>query len=168
MLFRRLLQTHAPAAVILIRLMVGAVFLSEGIQKFLFPEARGVGRFEEIGFASPMFWGYFVAVIEVVCGALILPGLLTRLAAIPLLIDMTVAIVITKLPIIVGHGFGSFTVRELDRYGFWAMAHEIRTDWSMWLGALFLLIAGAGRLSVDATLWGSTAKSASGQTAMPE
>ena len=45
---RSLLASDAPAAVLLIRLMVGAVFVSEGIQKFLFPAALGVGRFTKI------------------------------------------------------------------------------------------------------------------------
>lgn len=86
------------------------------------------------------------------CGALILLGLLTRLAAIPLVIDITVALLSTKLPILLGRDLGPFVVAKMDRYGFWAMAHEARTDWSMLLGSLFLLIVGAGAWSVDAWL----------------
>jgi uncharacterized membrane protein YphA (DoxX/SURF4 family) len=136
---KRLLGTNAPAAVILIRLIVGAVFLSEGIQKFLYPESIGAGRFEKIGFASPEFTAAFVAVFEIVCGSFILLGLLTRLAVLPTITIMIVAIATTKIPIL------------LER-GFWAMAHEARTDWSMLLGSLFLLMVGAGRWSVDASL----------------
>jgi uncharacterized membrane protein YphA (DoxX/SURF4 family) len=87
-----------------------------------------------------------------VCGTLILLGLLTRLAAMPLLIDMLVAILSTKIPILLGHGFWGFSLRTLPYYGFWGMAHEARTDWSMLLGSLFLLIVGAGRWSVDARI----------------
>jgi uncharacterized membrane protein YphA (DoxX/SURF4 family) len=136
-----ILGTRAPAAVILVRLLVGMVFLSEGIQKFLFPAALGVGRFEKIGIPAPAFFGPFVGVIEIVCGTLLIVGLLTRLAAIPLIIDMCVAIVSTKLPM-------------LAKTGFWSMAHEARTDWCMLLGAIFLLLVGGGRWSLDVRLTG--------------
>jgi putative oxidoreductase len=76
-----------------------------------------------------------------------------RLAAIVLLIDISVAILSTKIPVLLGHGFWSFSLMKLPRYGFWSMMHEARTDFSMWLGLLFLLIVGAGKkLSFDATL----------------
>ena len=129
--------SRAPAAVVLIRLMVGMVFLSEGIQKFLFPAALGVGRFTQIGIPAPAVSAPFVGVVEIVCGALVLVGLATRLAAIPLLIDMVVAICTTKVPLLLSRGA-------------WAMAHEARTDWAMLLGALFLVLVGAGPWSLDA------------------
>ena len=94
----------------------------------------------------------FVGVVEIVCGALILLGLLTRLAAIPLIIDMLVAILSTKIPILLGHGFWGFSLRSLPYYGFWGLAHEARTDFAMLLGSLFLLIVGAGAWSLDARL----------------
>lgn len=137
---RRLFKTSAPAAVALIRLMVGAVFVSEGIQKFLFPAEVGAGRFTKIGFDSPELFAHFVACFEILCGGLVLLGLATRLAAMPLIIIMLTAIVTTKVPI-------------LQEQGFWKMAHEARTDWSMLLGSIFLLTVGAGRLSLDAWLW---------------
>jgi putative oxidoreductase len=146
----RLIATSAPAAVTLIRLVVGTVFLSEGIQKFLFPAENGVGRFAKIGIPTPETMAPFVGVVEIVCGALVLLGLLTRLATIPLIINMLVAILSTKIPIILGHGFWGFSLRTLPYYGFWGMAHEARTDFAMLLGAIFLLIVGAGRWSVDA------------------
>ena len=139
MFFRKLLATAAPSSVVLVRLMVGLVFLSEGLQKFLFPEAVGAGRFAKIGLPSPELLAHLVAVFEIVCGGLVTLGLLTRLAAIPLITIMLVAIASTKIPI----GLES---------GFWKMAHEARTDWSMLLGSLFLLIVGAGRFSLDAWL----------------
>jgi putative oxidoreductase len=128
---RRLLVSDAPAAVLLIRLLVGAVFVSEGVQKFLFPADLGVGRFAEIGIPAPAVLAPFVGIVEIVGGGLLLLGLLTRLAAIPLLVDMLVAIATTKLPI-------------LRHDGVWKMAHEARPDWSMFLGTLFLLLVGAG------------------------
>ncbi len=90
--------------------------------------------------------------VEIVCGALVIAGLLTRLAAIPLIIDMLVAIFTTKIPILLGYGFWGFSLRTLPYYGFWGMLHEARTDLSMLLGSIFLLILGAGRWSVDARL----------------
>lgn len=139
MSWQSLLATKAPAAVALIRLMVGTVFLSEGIQKFLYPDVRGVGRFENIGVPEPEFMAYFVAVFEITCGALVLLGLLTRLAAVPLIIIMLTAIATTKIPTLLDEGF-------------WTMAHDARTDWSMLLGSIFLVIVGAGPLSFDKRL----------------
>jgi len=148
----RLLSSSAPAATILIRLTVGAVFLSEGIQKFLDPAALGAGRFARIGIPWPEVTGPMVGGIEILCGTLVLAGLLTRLAAAPLATTMVVAIVSTKLPILLGHGFWGFGLRQLPSYGFWAMAHHGRTDWAMLLGSLFLIWVGAGPWSLDALI----------------
>lgn len=149
-LLRRITATSAPAAVLLIRLMVGAVFLSEGIQKFLYADANGVGRFAKIGIPAPEVMAPFVGVVEISCGLLILLGLLTRVAAIPLLIDISIALLSTKLPILLGHGFWLFSLPKLAQYGFWSMAHEARTDFSMVLGLLFLLWVGGGAWLFDA------------------
>jgi uncharacterized membrane protein YphA (DoxX/SURF4 family) len=120
----RLASTNAPAAVLLIRLAVGFIFVSEAIQKFLFPAVQGVGRFVEIGIPAPEIMAPFVGGLEIGCGALLLAGFMTRLAAIPLSIIMLVAIATTKIPF-------------LAKSGFWAMAHEARTDFAMLLGCLF-------------------------------
>jgi putative oxidoreductase len=148
-----LLQTWAESWTILVRLMVGlVVFLPEGIQKLAFPEVLGAGRFANIGIPYPEAMGPFVGTVEVVCGTLIILGLLTRLAAIPLIVIMVVAIVSTKLPIWAGHDIWIFHMPKLARYGFWSMAHEARDDFLMLLGSLYLLIAGAGAWSLDAML----------------
>jgi uncharacterized membrane protein YphA (DoxX/SURF4 family) len=131
----QILKSTTPAAA-LIRLMVGAVFFSEGAQKFLFPDALGVGRFTKIGIPAPHFFAPFVGSVEIVCGALLILGLLTRLAAIPLLINISVAILTTKIPM-------------LSKSGLWATLHEARTDYCMLLGLLFLLVAGSGAFSLD-------------------
>jgi putative oxidoreductase len=151
-LFQKIITTNAPASVILIRLMVGAVFLTEGIQKFLFPAEVGAARFAKIGIPNPEVMAPFVGVVEIVGGTLLLLGLLTRPAAIPLVINMLVAILSTKIPILLGHGFWGFSLRSVPYGGFWGMAHEARTDFSMLLGSFFLLIVGAGVLSLDARL----------------
>lgn len=121
---------------ILPRLIVGLEFLSEGIQKFLFPELVGAGRFEKIGFTNPEFLAALVASFEIVCGVLILIGFSVRVTVIPLLIIMITAITTTKIPI-------------LQEKGFWQMAHDSRTDFAMTMLIIFLLIYGAGKLSVD-------------------
>ena len=151
-LLRSTVATSAPAAVVLIRLMVGPVFLSEGAQKFLFPAEVGAGRFAKIGIQSPEVLAPFVGVVEIVCGALVLLGLFTRLAAVPLVVVMLAAILSTKVPVLLGHGFWGFSLRQLPYYGFWGMAHEARTDWAMLLGSIFLLVVGAGAWSLDARL----------------
>ncbi len=151
-IFRKIIATKAPPAVILIRLLVGTIFLSEGIQKFLYSLEVGAGRFAKIGIPSPEIMAPFVGVVETVCGLLLLLGLLTRLAAIPLIITMLVAILSTKIPVLLGYGFWGFSLRNVPYYGFWGMAHEIRTDWSLLLGSIFLLVVGAGRWSADAYL----------------
>ena len=142
---RRLLATQAPATTILIRIVVGGIFLAEGIQKFLYPADLGAGRFAKIGLPAPDILGPFVGAIETIGGGLLIAGLLTRFAAIVLLIDITVAIVSTKIPILLGSGFWGFSLTKLPRYGFLSMVHEARTDLAMWFGLLFLLIVGAGR-----------------------
>src|SRR5918912_2723193 len=99
---QNILSSKAPAATILVRLLVGGVFLTEGIQKFLFSEALGEGRFEKIGIPAPYITASFVGVVEIVFGALLLLGLLTRVATIPLLIDISTAIATTKIPLLLG------------------------------------------------------------------
>jgi putative oxidoreductase len=145
---KQLFASRAPAATLLIRILVGAVFLSEGIQKFLYPGDLGAGRFARIGIPAPEVMGPFVGGVEIAAGVLVLLGLLTRLAALVLLIDISVAIVSTKVPILLGHGFWLFTLPKLPHYGFWSMAHEARTDFCMWLGCLFLILVGPGPLSL--------------------
>lgn len=126
-------------AVILIRVLVGWVFVSEGIQKFLFPQALGTGRFARIGIPLPQFAAPAVGFVEIACGALLILGLFTRWVAIPLLAVIGTAIATTKIPEL--HTAGQ---------GVWFMLHDVRADFSMALGLIFLLIVGPGGLSVDA------------------
>lgn len=135
-MLKRFIKTDHAKSTLLIRLMVGAVFLSEGIQKFLFPAVRGAGRFEKIGLPDPEFLGSFVGAFEILSGLLILLGLLTRLAAVPTLIIMVVAMATTKAEV-------------LANQGFWELMHGSRTDLSMLLGSVFLIIRGAGAYSID-------------------
>lgn len=155
----------AWSVVPLIRLMVGTVFLTEGVQKFIYPALRGAGRFAEMGFLAADFLGYFVGAFEVACGVLLLLGLFTRFAAAPLIVIMLTAIVTTKIPVLLGHGFGPFGVRDAPFYNFWSMAHEMRTDWAMLLGSVFLLIAGGGPFSLDVLL---TRRSSSSSSLPPD
>jgi uncharacterized membrane protein YphA (DoxX/SURF4 family) len=123
-------------AVILIRLLVGWVFVSEGIQKFLFPAQFGVGRFEKIGIPASHIMAPFVGAVEIIFGSLVILGLFTRLATMPLLCVIGTAIATTKIPM-------------LHTSGIWAMLHEARTDFSMLLGLMFLLIVGGGSFALD-------------------
>jgi uncharacterized membrane protein YphA (DoxX/SURF4 family) len=138
-LFSHIINSSNDYKPLIPRLIVGNVFLSEGIQKFLFPDLVGVGRFTKIGFENADFLAYFVASFEITCGILLLLGFLTRLSSIPLLIIMATAIVTTKIPILLNDGF-------------WVMAHESRTDFAMTMLLLYLIIYGAGKLSIDAVL----------------
>jgi uncharacterized membrane protein YphA (DoxX/SURF4 family) len=149
-MFWKSTTTQAPPAVLLVRIAVGGVFLSEGIQKFLFPGALGVGRFAKIGIPAPQVMAPFVGVVEILGGLLLLVGLLARLAAVALIVDMLVAIATTKIPILL-------------KSGFWATAHEARVDYTMLLGSIFLLTVGAGDWSLDARMakerqWPKSAK----------
>ena len=138
---QKIATVDAPASVILIRIAVGSVFMSEGIQKFINPGEIGAGRFAKIGLPNPDILAPFVGSFEISCGILVLLGMFTRLSVIPLVVIMLVAISTTKIPIL------------LDK-GFWSMAHDSRTDFAMLLGSVFLSIVGAGKLSVDAYLAG--------------
>jgi len=133
------LDTLSDNKIVIIRVIVGLIFLSEGIQKYLFPELLGTGRFIKIGFTDPAFWAYFAGTFEIICGTFILFGLLTRLASIPLFIIMMTAFVTTKWPLLIDKGF-------------WVMAHEYRTDFAMTLLLIYLIISGGGKWSVDSKI----------------
>ncbi len=133
---KKLLQTSLNPPIILIRIAVGCIFLSEGIQKFLFPGELGAGRFIKIGIPYPDFFGPFVGTFEIVCGVMVLIGCFTRLFSIPLIIIMLVAITSTKIV-------------NIPVDGFWETAHGARTNFSMLLSSIFLFISGAGKWSVD-------------------
>jgi uncharacterized membrane protein YphA (DoxX/SURF4 family) len=147
---RALFAADAPRACALVRAAVGVVFVSEGIQKFLYPAALGAGRFARIGIPAPGVMAPFVGGVETVCGLLVFVGLLTRVAAVPLVIDMLVAIASTKVPILIGRGYWLFSRPSGAGRGLLGALHEARTDLSMLLCALFLAAVGAGPLAADA------------------
>jgi putative oxidoreductase len=132
----RVFTSHAPRTTLLVRLAVGGVFIVAGTLKFLDPEGSGTGRFAELGFPAPEILGPMVGAFEIGCGVLVLIGLLTRLAAVPLAVIMVVAIASTKIP-------------RLAENGFWDFAHAVRLDFTLLMLALFLLFAGAGPWSLD-------------------
>jgi len=145
-LFRRTLDPGGQRADVIVRLLVGLVFFPEGVKKFLFAEQWGAGRFARIGIPAPGQMAAFVGAVEIMCGLLIVVGLATRLASIPLLVDISVAIATTKIPLL----WRATAVST--KTGFWSMQAEARTDYAMLMGLLFLLVAGAGPWSVDAVL----------------
>ena len=129
-------QRRLSSGILLVRILVGWVFLSEGIQKLLFPAALGAGRFLKIGIPAPQFTGLFVGVVEIVCGTLLIVGLFTILATVPLFIDIVIAIATTKVPMLL-------------KQGFWATMHEARTDFCMLVGLIAIALLGARALSLD-------------------
>jgi putative oxidoreductase len=132
----KILQTAANPPISLIRIAVGCIFLSEGIQKFLFSDELGTGRFAKIGIPYPELFGPFVGTFEILCGCMVLIGCFTRLFSIPLIVIMLVAITTTKIV-------------NIPVDGFWETAHGARTDFSMLLSSIFLLISGSGKWSID-------------------
>lgn len=132
----RVRETEGLVSTALIRWMVGLVFLCEGIQKWIQPDIRGAGRFEKIGLPAPEFLGYLVGTTEFICGFLLVVGFYARAAAVPLLTIMAVALLSTKVPVLLNEGF-------------WEAAHAARTDFCMVVGSVFILLRGAGRWSAD-------------------
>lgn len=135
------MRTKLPQAVVFVRVMVGSVFLSEGVQKFLFPDQLGAARFAKIGIPWPKVMAPFVGAVEILAGLLILLGFYVLWAAIALLIDISVALITTKLPIFLGTPLWVFSLQKLPSYGWWSVLHEARTDWCMFLGCLALIVS---------------------------
>jgi uncharacterized membrane protein YphA (DoxX/SURF4 family) len=130
-------DARGPKATAVLRAVVGVIFVSEGIQKFLFPDDLGVGRFTRIGIPMPSVMAPFVGCVEMLGGCLLILGFATRVTCIPLLVNMLVAITSTKLA-------------TFAKNGFWKTMHEARTDLLMLACLLFVLLVGAGPLSMDA------------------
>lgn len=137
----------APAATVLIRLSVGGVFFTSGLVKFLYAN-QGAGRFAKLGLPAPEHLASFVGVVEIAGGILLALGLATRLAAIPLVINMLVAITTSKLPMLFGPG--PEPVAAAPKIGLWAFLYQARLDSAMLLSCLFLFAVGAGAWSLDA------------------
>lgn len=137
-----ILTTESDNKMIIIRLIVGLVFISEGIQKYLFLEVLGPDYFKELGFIHAYFWAYFTGACEIFCGILILFGLMTRLASLPFLIIMIIAFITTKLPL-------------LSTKGIWTFFHEYKSDFCLTMLVILLIIYGGGRWSVDSKIFRS-------------
>ena len=141
---------YAPKATILVRLMAGSVFLWEGILKFVYTN-QGVGRFTRIGIPAPHATAVFVGGLEIVGGALLIAGFLTRLIAIPFVIEMLVAIATTKIALYLGTSPLPLPPAP-PRAGIWAVLHEVRSEYAQIMSVLFLGIVGPGPWSLDAVL----------------
>jgi uncharacterized membrane protein YphA (DoxX/SURF4 family) len=140
----------APTATVLLRLMAGGVFLWEGMLKFVFAN-QGVGRFTKLGFPAPTLTAHFVGGLEIVGGMLLIAGLLTRVIAVPFIIEMLVAMVSTKISMYLGTS--PLPLPPVPpQIGVWAVLHEIRSEYAQLMVVVFLLIAGPGRWSLDALL----------------
>jgi putative oxidoreductase len=140
--------TTTPSATIVIRLMAGAVFVSEGILKFVYTN-QGVGRFTKLGFPLPGVTATAVGMFEIIGGALLIAGLFTRLVAAGFVVEMIVAILTTKIGVYLGTS--PLPMPPVPpKVGIWAVLHETRTDWAQLMCCGFLALVGAGALSLDA------------------
>jgi putative oxidoreductase len=140
--------TTAPRATAIIRLMAGAVFLSEGILKFVYTN-QGVGRFTKLGFPFPATMATTIGVFEIVGGLMLIAGLFTRLVAIGFSFEMIVAILSTKITLYLGTS-PLPAPAAAPKLGMWAVLHETRSDWAQLMCCVFLIVVGAGILSLDA------------------
>ena len=142
--------TDGPRATVLIRLMAGSVFLWEGILKFVYPN-QGVGRFTKLGFPAPHFTATADGWLEIIGGLLLLTGFLTRLIVVPFMIEMLVAMASTKISLYLGTS--PLPLPPVPpQIGFWAVLHEIRSEFAQLLTCAFLLLVGPGPWSIDALL----------------
>ena len=142
--------TDGPTSIVLLRLMAGGVFLGEGVLKFVYTN-QGVGRFTKLGFPAPHFTATADGWFEIIGGILLLSGFWTRLIALPFIIEMLVAMASTKIPLYLGTS--PLPLPPVPpQVGFWAVVHEIRSEYAQLLTCAFLLLAGPGRWSIDALL----------------
>ena len=143
-------SSDGPASVLFLRLMAGGVFLWEGILKFVYVN-QGVGRFTKLGMPFPHLTANFIGYLEIVGGLLLLSGLLTRLIAIPFIIEMIVAILSTKISLYLGTSPLPLPPSP-PQFGMWAVLHEVRSEYAQVLTTAFLLLNGPGKWSLDALL----------------
>ncbi len=142
--------TDGPAATLLLRLMAGGVFFWEGVLKFVYAN-QGVGRFTKLGFPAPYFTSTADGWFEIIGGILLLSGFLTRFIAAPFIIEMVVAMASTKIPLYLGTS--PLPLPPVPpQVGFWAVLHEIRSEYAQLMTCAFLLLDGPGRWSIDALL----------------
>jgi putative oxidoreductase len=142
------LRTRALAALdrfgwvgpLALRLSLGAVFVTSGWGK-LHNLDQVTSFFTELGIPFPAAQATFVSAVELVGGTLILFGLFTRFAAVPLMVTMVVAILTAKRSEITG---------IFSLFGF--------NEFTYFAGFLWLLVAGAGKASLDALLFGRRAQ----------
>ena len=136
-----------PSSIIILRFMAGSVFFWEGLLKFVYTN-QGVGRFTKLGFPFPELTAHFVGAAEIIGGLLLIAGSFTRIIALYFIIQMIVAVLSTKISLY----FGTSPLPlppAAPKSGFWAVLHEIRSDYAQTLSCLFLFVEGAGRISLD-------------------
>ena len=139
--------TNGPKATLILRLMAGSVFLWEGILKYVYPN-QGIGRFTKLGFSMPGFTADFVACVEIIGGICLIVGWMTRPAAIAFIIEMIVAMLSTKISMFLGTSPLALPPVP-PQTGFWAVLHEIRSEYAQLAVSVFLLLEGPGPTSLE-------------------
>jgi uncharacterized membrane protein YphA (DoxX/SURF4 family) len=129
---------------LLVRIIVGIVFLTEGILKFTLSDELGAGRFAHIGLPMPHLLALVVGIVEIASGTAVILNIYTGEAAVLLLCVILTALVTTKLPILVGHAIGRFGLaKSVAHTGILGFLHEARVDLAM-LFCLAAILADAG------------------------
>lgn len=123
----------ADSAILILRIGIAVMMLVHGFPKMLMLFSGGAAQFPPILGMSPALALSLTVFAEVFCSLLILLGLGTRIATLPLIITMLVAILLV-------HAADPFSVKELA-------VHYL-------LGYVVLLVAGSGKYSVDYLLQG--------------
>jgi uncharacterized membrane protein len=126
--------------ILLIRAIVGLVFVLEGALKFLSPGDYGVGSFARIGLPWPQYLAPAVGGIEIAGGLAILFNFFLGEAALVLALVMATALVTTKIPILLGRPLGPFALPVEPRYGLLAFFHAARVEAFMLVSAVAILI----------------------------
>jgi uncharacterized membrane protein YphA (DoxX/SURF4 family) len=126
---------------LLVRIVVGIVFLTEGILKFTLPDELGSGRFAHIGLPMPHMLAPVVGIVEIISGAAVMLNLYTGEAAVLLLCVIVTALITTKVPILMGHALGRFGIpKNVAHTGLLSFLHEARTDLAMLFSLVAILI----------------------------